>query len=244
MSDRKRDKKFIQAAGDGNLSELANLLADGADIKAVGGFWQMHTTALSFAAVMDKPAAMRWLLNNGADINQRDTSGSTALIHAVINSNYRCVSLLLDAGANMYIGDSGGRTPRQHVPRGRGRAIGLLLDSHDKALRAATKEKAAPAPQAAPAGEDPDVVILRQQIGNRMLEEVFNFAARERLTLIRKDIDAPIEAMTRQNFNELAESPLLRRAFAEHKRRGGQLTESDVFDAMLQKPRNNGLKPT
>jgi len=237
MSDRKRDKKFIQAAGDGNLGELGNLLGDGADINAVGGFWQMHTTALGLAAFMDKPASLRWLLDKGADINKRDAAGCTPLLHAVINSHYRCVSLLLEAGANMYIADSGGKTARQHVSRSKGRAIGMLLDQYDK-NRVDAKAKSlenfaaqndnAPAP--APA-EDPDVIIFRQQVGNRLLEEVFNFAARERVTFVRKDMDAPVETMTRQSFADMAENPLLRKAFAEHVARGGTTQAADIFPA-------------
>jgi ankyrin repeat protein len=45
-------------------------------------------------------AAVRALLEHGADVNARDSKGATALMHATIYSDLECVNLLLEKGAD------------------------------------------------------------------------------------------------------------------------------------------------
>ena len=84
-------------------------------------------------------------------------------------------------------------------------------------------------PKPEPKRENPDIVIFRQQAGDRTLEDVFNFVSLERVTLIRKGIDGPVEAMHLQGFSQVESRSFLKRAIDEHQRRGGKVTESDIF---------------
>ena len=49
------------------------------------------------------------LLKNGVDVNERNASGS-ALTHAVGNGNFKIVSILLEAGADINVASDGGMT--------------------------------------------------------------------------------------------------------------------------------------
>ena len=101
-----------------------------------------------------------------------------------------------------------------------------------------------PAPQSAPVEEParaeapketPDVIILRQQAGDRLLEEIFNFAALERVTFVRKAPGAAVEAMLRENFADMSNTSLLEKAYAEHLRLGGKRAADEIFPAAKPK---------
>jgi hypothetical protein len=78
-------------------------------------------------------------------------------------------------------------------------------------------------------------VILRSKLGDRTLEEVFNFATKERISLVRKEAGAPVEAFIRESFSDISEKSGLRLAFEEHKRRGGKVPEDEVFPDKIVK---------
>lgn len=60
----------------------------------------------------------------------------------------------------------------------------------------------------------------------------------------RKSTGGDVEAMQRDSFSSLDDLSGLRRAFAEHKKRGGKMDEAEVFSGSLQKMKlNAGFKP-
>lgn len=67
------------------------------------------------------------LIAKGADVNQRDSDGRTALHHAVINGDEGIVQALLCANADVHIADSDGWTPLHFAARGYHLALAEVL---------------------------------------------------------------------------------------------------------------------
>lgn len=65
-------------------------------------------TALMWASQRNHPGAIRYLCSLGIDIEKKDTSGNTALIHAALTGNLDVVKALLEAGARLDCVDNGG----------------------------------------------------------------------------------------------------------------------------------------
>jgi hypothetical protein len=72
-------------------------------------------------------------------------------------------------------------------------------------------------------------VMTVEDLLDRKMYTIFDFDRLERISIIRKDENAPIEAMDRDPFSILQSDPLLRRAFKAYKERGGTKTEEDIF---------------
>ena len=83
--------------------------------------------------------------------------------------------------------------------------------------------------------ESPDEIVLQKPFGNRVIEEVFNFASKERMTLVRDGQDGPVEAVTRQNFSEIHDRQTLREAYDKYVAKGGKVQESEIFPEVLVK---------
>ena len=71
-----------------------------AELSAADEYEHGHT-ALIRAAIEGNTEQVRELLNEGADINQKDDNGRTALMFAVINAHYATMSVLLEHGADV-----------------------------------------------------------------------------------------------------------------------------------------------
>jgi ankyrin repeat protein len=99
------DRNGFQAIHDASAQEMiALLLAAGADVNAIsgGGDWPLKSAAHSGDCNL-----VRMLLKAGAKIDLT-SSGDTALFAAVFSRSLECVSLLLDAGANILARDCDG----------------------------------------------------------------------------------------------------------------------------------------
>ena len=69
-------------------------------------------TALFYAAQFERVVLLQRLLSSyGALVNIRDKSGRTALSYAAQHNSYRSTELLLEAGAEIALGDDHGRSP-------------------------------------------------------------------------------------------------------------------------------------
>ncbi len=117
---------LIWAAGEDHADAIRALVAGGADpngrskvLDVPDMKWQQvgmvstrlpvgGWTALMYAARQDSQAAVKALVESGANFNAQDPDGSTALELAIINTHYDLAALLLDAGADPNVADSTG----------------------------------------------------------------------------------------------------------------------------------------
>jgi ankyrin repeat protein len=67
-------------------------------------------TALLFAARDNKADMVRFLLENGADVNKPSANNTTPLVIAIVNNHIELAKYLIEKGANPNIADSYGRT--------------------------------------------------------------------------------------------------------------------------------------
>jgi ankyrin repeat protein len=99
-----RQRYFAQATVDGNLHRLRLLRFAGANVNARGNCCM----PLYLAAGEGRLEVVRYLLDEGADVNAREQSGDTALTEAVFNDQLAAVKELLFRGAEINaIGDGG-----------------------------------------------------------------------------------------------------------------------------------------
>jgi ankyrin repeat protein len=100
---------LLQAARDGDLREVRNCLASGADVNAKNGEgW----TALMIATLKGYKEIVRALLEQDrAQVNASNHHGLTALRFAVSMGDGETVRILLEAGAEVNAPDHDGRTP-------------------------------------------------------------------------------------------------------------------------------------
>ena len=99
-----RQSYFAQAAIDGNLHRMQLLHFAGANVNARGNC----CLPLYLAAGEGRLEVVRYLLDQGADVNAREQFGDTALTEAVFNGQLAAVKELLLRGADVNaIGDGG-----------------------------------------------------------------------------------------------------------------------------------------
>jgi ankyrin repeat protein len=201
--------QMTAAAQNGNLVEMKRLYALGADIT----FPDVNDPLIQ-AACKGYVECMAWLLDNGAQIDRIDNGGKwTPLMCAAHYGHERAVRLLIDRGANRELKNSKGQT-----------ALACARDQKHPAVAQVLLN-------------NPDEISFFHPVSDKTMQEVFNFPRRERITLIREGEGGKVEAMQRDSFSSLDDLTGLRKAFAEHKRMGGTLEESDVFSNVISKPK-------
>lgn len=94
----------------GNLGIVRMLLAGGADPNAKGGW-----PPLVVAAGQGDDDLIRFLLENGADIDVKSSQGMSALSRAIYDGNVGTAKLLLAKGADIESRDSSDNTPLIHA---------------------------------------------------------------------------------------------------------------------------------
>ncbi|MBI3442061.1 MAG: ankyrin repeat domain-containing protein [Proteobacteria bacterium] len=155
------------------------------------------------------------LLDKGADINysKSESEKNLPLVYAAYCGHLEVVNILLVRGADRQ-GQCNKKTAAQWAQDTGHTAVAVRLS------------------------EDPDQVIFQQPLSDRTLEEVFNFATLERISLVRHSPQGAVEAITREPFSEIVDQSQLRKAFEEHVRRGGKADESRVFPYVLSKSKS------
>lgn len=66
---------------------------------------------------ISNPEVAQYWLDHGVNIDQKDPSGQSALIGAILHRNFEMASFLLKHSANVNLQDSKGRTPLMHAAR-------------------------------------------------------------------------------------------------------------------------------
>lgn len=163
-------EKLIDAAIDGNLKQVKQLIASGVDVNAIAS---CDRTALSLAiqggqipviqALLDAGAdpnladetddslaansplmeaastffatnrgeMVRLLIQRGANLNQQDAAGRTALMHALRYSDVDVIETLINAGADLDIQDNEGNTALIMAEFGKSTKIANILKQAD-----------------------------------------------------------------------------------------------------------------
>ncbi|HYD19489.1 MAG TPA: ankyrin repeat domain-containing protein [Patescibacteria group bacterium] len=209
------ENRFIDAAKAGDIGELARLMDQGVEIDAR----QNDVTALAWAANDAKIPAVRWLMEHGANPDALVEGGKwTPFMVAAAGESLELVQAMLALGANPLAGNGNGVSPEQ-IARERKREANAALIARA-------------------AANSPHEVAYSYPLQDRVMQEIFNFTRLERLTLVREP-GGRVEAMQRDSFSRLDDISGLRRAFAEHRKRGGKLSEGDVFSGDLKKTKLN-----
>ena len=93
----RRQQYFAEASMLGNLRRMQMLHLTGADVNAAG----TCCTPLFLAAGSGNAEAVRYLINQGADVNSRQRFGQTALTEAAFYGNDAVIKELLKHGAEV-----------------------------------------------------------------------------------------------------------------------------------------------
>ena len=96
---------LIDAAADGNLIGLNQLIARGADVNAKT---KNGRTALKYAAREGHTVIVKALIDKGANVDARNEYGQTALMLTAIKGHTETVKALIEAGAYVDTRDADG----------------------------------------------------------------------------------------------------------------------------------------
>lgn len=130
---RMQDSAYLLAGAQGYREILELTLRHGADLKSTNRY---GGTALIPACERGHVEVVRTLLRAGVDPDHVNRLGWTGLLEAIILSDggprhQAIVALLIEAGADVNLADSDGRTPLQHArQRGQAAIVRLLEGAH------------------------------------------------------------------------------------------------------------------
>jgi ankyrin repeat protein/type II secretory pathway predicted ATPase ExeA len=123
-----RGDNLVNAAGNGQLQNVLQLLEDGVEINSVNDTGE---TALMRAAWSGHTNILTLLLNHTPRVNQQSPEGWTALFYAAVKGHKVVVAKLLAQGAKPDVTDLDGRTPLMAATwNGHTEIASLLLDAN------------------------------------------------------------------------------------------------------------------
>jgi len=115
------------------------------------------------------------LVDNGADVNQVDSSGWTALLDACVNGHDDVVRLLVDNGADVNVGNDGGITPLMLASENDRNDIVVFLIHHGANVHAKDDEGRTALDYARDDGDVSEILTNGAVILNAALEELVSF---------------------------------------------------------------------
>ena len=118
----RRQTYFARAAADGNVRSMRLLRMAGVNIDSRGS----NSTPLFLAAGEGRLDAVRYLLDQGADVNARDARGRTALTEAAYYGNASVMKELILRGADVNVFSDEGTALDIAVQADRSAAIDIL----------------------------------------------------------------------------------------------------------------------
>lgn len=207
MATAQQNEKLVEACKIGDIPGVQKLVSEGADINQTG-----KSGPLFYAAHGGHIELIKWLLQNGAEVDVLNSKKSTPLMAAAEQGRLEAVKTLLLAGADAARKNNDNTNARGYAAAREKKSIVAWFD------------------------RNPEEVIFTRKVADRTLQEIFNFAHKERVTFIRKGQDGTVEAVTRHSFSEIADKSVLRRAFAEYQKYGGKRSEEEVFFNAISKP--------
>lgn len=197
------------------------LIDAGAELSAPD---QYGATPLSVATQNGESRVVALLLEKNVEVNGRDNSGYTALHYCATKNQPLIAEMLLAQGANAELKTNNGET-----------AFRLARDHRNDAVQELLKEKKKRVESAAPGAESWTVLGEARiaYVGHfpaveRKITEIFNFEARERVTITENLRTGAEHVSAPAGFDTLGEATL-RRALAEFNTRGGKADEDSVL---------------
>ena len=176
-SAKDHDPAIFDAASDGDLAKVKELVEDDPDIvffkSDVGA--KTLTTPLAFAAINNHLDVAKYLLDHKADPNAKDVDNQTPLIGAVCYDHKEMVELLLSSGANINAVDTNaaldkdtahGRTALHYAAFSGFKNIVQVLLDHNADINIEDRNRETPLGLAKINGHK-DVVELLHQYGGR-----------------------------------------------------------------------------
>ena len=127
----RRQRYFAQATMDGNLRRMQMLHLTGANINARGNCCM----PLFLAAGEGRLEVVRYLLDEGADVNARENFGNTALAEATYYGHIAVIKELLARGADINAIGEGGTALDIAVNRNNSAVADLLRHHGGKSAR-------------------------------------------------------------------------------------------------------------
>lgn len=104
------ERAFLQAAEDGDVSQIKKLLVKGVDIDVRNA---SGNTALHLAALYGRKTVLKCLVAHGAKIQVKNRRGSTPLHLAAVVFDENTVKYLVSKGASVTVIDNFNKTPGQ-----------------------------------------------------------------------------------------------------------------------------------
>lgn len=89
-----------------------------------------NISMITLAAKFNHEQIMKTLILRGADLEVKDDTGATPLMHAISNANFDCVKLLVESGADIDNPDVYGMTPFGLAKAKNYNAISTFLKEH------------------------------------------------------------------------------------------------------------------
>jgi len=108
-SKRKKEEELISAAANGNITGVQKLIKEKVNINA-RAYWKGES-ALYNAASVGNMGMVKFLVENGADVNIRMYKGFTPLMVAIYKGHYDVIQYLLSKNALVNMPDCRGETP-------------------------------------------------------------------------------------------------------------------------------------
>ena len=118
------DQPLIQASKDGDVSQVGDLLDNGANVNAVDN---EKKTPLHWASLKGHEAVAALLVKNGADVNAVDNNKNTPLHYASVKGSDAVATLLVDNGADVNAVDNEKKTPLDWAYQNGYDAVATLL---------------------------------------------------------------------------------------------------------------------
>ncbi len=115
------DRELLVHASRGDIEAAQEMLEAGVDLGVVDV--QSGNGMLAYAASNGQNDFMRFLLDNGLDVDHRNYNGITPLMLAVSSGNYEGIEILAHAGADLNL--------RNYAP---GFTAYMIADSNDDAV--------------------------------------------------------------------------------------------------------------
>ncbi|MFH1725633.1 MAG: ankyrin repeat domain-containing protein [Elusimicrobiota bacterium] len=141
---------LMKAVKRNDMAKVTELVESGVDVNEKKS-WDdtganSDSTALHAAAHFGRVGMVRYLIEQGADVNATSGANYTPLHNAAWTGQVRVTKMLLEAGADPWMTDSSGDTPAEEARRSGHKEV-------ERILRAAMGEEEAAAPAQAPPEE-------------------------------------------------------------------------------------------